>query len=65
MAKKSKKYRAALERIETDRLYGPKAGFALLKDIDAAGYDATVECAFRLGIDPRKADQVPSTKGAL
>lgn len=63
MAKRSKKYRAALERIETDRLYGPKAGFALLKDIDAAGYDATVECAFRLGIDPRKADQM--VRGAV
>ena len=63
MAKRSKKYRAALERIDTDRLYGPKAGFALLKDIDSAGYDATVECAFRLGIDPRKADQM--VRGAV
>jgi len=51
MAKRSKKYRAALERIETDRLYGPKAGFTLLKEIDAAGYDATGECAFRPGAD--------------
>ncbi len=63
MAKRSKKYRAALERIETDRLYGPKAGFSLLKEIDSAGYDATVECAFRLGIDPRKADQM--VRGAV
>ena len=63
MAKRSKKYRAALERIDTDRLYGPKAGFSLLKDIDSAGYDATVECAFRLGIDPRKADQM--VRGAV
>jgi large subunit ribosomal protein L1 len=63
MAKKGKKYRAAVEKIEVDRLYGPKAGFALLKEIDAATYDATVECAFKLGIDPRKADQM--VRGAV
>ena len=63
MAKRSKKYRAALDQIEPDRLYGPKAGFGLLKEIDSAGYDATVECAFRLGIDPRKADQM--VRGAV
>jgi large subunit ribosomal protein L1 len=58
MAKKGKKYRAALEKIEEDRLYAPKAGFSLLKEIDQTSYDATVDCAFRLGIDPRKADQM-------
>lgn len=63
MAKHGKKYRAALERIEEGRLYAPNAAFALLKEIDAAGYDATVECAFRLGIDPRKADQM--VRGAV
>jgi large subunit ribosomal protein L1 len=63
MAKHGKKYRAALERIEEGRLYGPRAAFALLKEIDATGYDATVECAFRLGIDPRKADQM--VRGAV
>lgn len=63
MAKKSKKYRAALEQIDTDRLYGPKSGFTLLKQIDSAGYDATIEAAFRLGIDPRKADQM--VRGAV
>jgi large subunit ribosomal protein L1 len=63
MAKKSKKYRAALEQIDADRLYGPKAGFTLLKQIDSAGYDATVDVAFRLGIDPRKADQM--VRGAV
>jgi large subunit ribosomal protein L1 len=63
MAKKSKKYRAALERIDRDRLYGPKSGFTLLKEIDSAGYDASVDVAFRLGIDPRKADQM--VRGAV
>ena len=63
MAKRGKKYRAALDKIEADRLYGPKAGFKLLKEIDSASYDATVDCAFRLGIDPRKADQL--VRGAV
>jgi large subunit ribosomal protein L1 len=63
MAKRSKKYRAALEKIEADRLYGPKAGFKLLKDIDGTSYDPTVDCAFKLGIDPRKADQM--VRGAV
>jgi large subunit ribosomal protein L1 len=63
MAKRGKKYRAALERIEPDRLYGPKAGFSLLKEIATTNYDPTVDCAFRLGIDPRKADQM--VRGAV
>ncbi|MFA9446205.1 50S ribosomal protein L1 [Egicoccus sp. AB-alg6-2] len=63
MAKRGKKYRAALDKIEADRLYGPKAGLALLKEIDSAAYDSTVDCAFRLGIDPRKADQM--VRGAV
>jgi large subunit ribosomal protein L1 len=61
--KRGKKYRDAVAKIEEDKLYGPKAGFALLKDINSAGYDVTVECAFRLGIDPRKADQM--VRGAV
>ena len=63
MAKKGKKYRAAAEKIDRDRLYAPRAAVTLLKEIDGAGYDATVECAFRLGIDPRKADQM--VRGAV
>ncbi|MFA9432984.1 50S ribosomal protein L1 [Egicoccus sp. AB-alg2] len=63
MAKRGKKYAAAVAKIDADRLYGPKAGLALLKEIDSSGYDATVDCAFRLGIDPRKADQM--VRGAV
>jgi large subunit ribosomal protein L1 len=58
MAKKSRKYREALEKIDPERLYTPAEGLALLKEIDTSGYDATVDCAMRLGIDPRKADQM-------
>ena len=63
MAKKSKQYRAALEKIEADKLYTPQAGLALLKEVDSTKYDATIDCAFRLGIDPRKADQM--VRGAV
>lgn len=63
MAKRGKKYRAALDKIEDGRLYGPKAAFTLLKDVDQTSYDATVECSFRLGVDPRKADQM--VRGAV
>lgn len=63
MAKHGKKYRAAMERIEADRLYAPKPAFSLLKEIDQTAYDPTVEVAFRLGIDPRKADQM--VRGAV
>jgi large subunit ribosomal protein L1 len=63
MAKRGKKYRDAVAKIDRERLYPPKAGFALLKEVDLAAYDATVDCAFRLGIDPRKADQM--VRGAV
>lgn len=63
MAKHGKKYRAAVEKIERERAYSPLVGFTLLKDIDFSGYDATVECVIRLGVDPRKADQM--VRGAV
>jgi large subunit ribosomal protein L1 len=63
MAKRGKKYRDAAARIDREQLYAPKAGFTLLKEIDTASYDATVDCSFRLGIDPRKADQM--VRGAV
>ena len=56
MAKKSKNYRASLEKIG-DEAYAPYEAFALLKEIATAKFDETVEVHFRLGIDTRKADQ--------
>ncbi|MEX2328830.1 MAG: 50S ribosomal protein L1 [Nitriliruptoraceae bacterium] len=58
MAKQSRRYREAVEKIDAERLYLPKAGFELLKEVGATKYDATVECVFRLGVDTRKADQM-------
>ena len=56
MAKKSKAYRAAAEKIG-DEVYTPFEAFEVLKDISSAKFDETVEAHFRLGIDTRKADQ--------
>ncbi|ROS76764.1 50S ribosomal protein L1 [Cellulomonas sp. PhB143] len=58
MATRSKAYRAAAEKIDTDRLYEPLEAVRLAKDIASTKYDSTVEVAFRLGVDPRKADQM-------
>ncbi len=56
MAKKSKGYRAAVEKI-TEEVYAPYEAFELLKEIASAKFDESVEVHFRLGIDTRKADQ--------
>lgn len=56
MAKKAKKYRAAVEQIPETPL-APYEAFALLKSLDVANFDETITVDFRLGIDTRKADQ--------
>ena len=56
MAKKSKAYRAAAEKIG-DATYAPLEAFQVLKEVSSAKFDETVEVHFRLGIDTRKADQ--------
>jgi large subunit ribosomal protein L1 len=58
MTKRSKAYTAAAEKIEKDRLYAPLEAVRLAKETSVAKFDATVEVAFRLGVDPRKADQM-------
>jgi large subunit ribosomal protein L1 len=58
MAKRSKAYEAAAAKIEAGKLYAPAEGVALAKEINPSKTDATVEVAFRLGVDPRKADQM-------
>ncbi len=56
--KRSKKYRAASEKIDSERLYSPIEAVRLARDTSTTNYDATVEVALRLGVDPRKADQM-------
>lgn len=58
MAKRSKAYVAAAAKIEADKVYAPVEAIALAKEIATSKADETVEVAFRLGVDPRKADQM-------
>jgi large subunit ribosomal protein L1 len=56
--KRSKAYRAAAEKIDRSRLYSLGEAVKLAKETANTKYDATVEVAMRLGVDPRKADQM-------
>ena len=56
--KRSKAYRAAAEKIGTDKAYTPLQAVRLAKSTTSTKYDSTVEVAMRMGIDPRKADQM-------
>ncbi|GGC09797.1 50S ribosomal protein L1 [Cellulomonas carbonis] len=58
MAQRSKAYRNAAEKIDRERVYAPLEAIRLAKATSTTKYDATVEVAFRLGVDPRKADQM-------
>ncbi|WP_024876365.1 50S ribosomal protein L1 [Saccharomonospora piscinae] len=58
MTKRSKAYRQAAELIDQDRLYTPLEAAKLAKETSKIKMDATVEVAMRLGVDPRKADQM-------
>lgn len=55
---RSKAYRKAVEQIDTSRLYTPLEAAGLAKKTSPTKMDATVEVAIRLGVDPRKADQL-------
>ncbi|MGY3725178.1 LSU ribosomal protein L1P [Granulicatella balaenopterae] len=57
MAKKSKQYLEAAKKVDATKLYSVEEAIALAKEIDFAKFDASVEVAYRLGVDPRKADQ--------
>jgi large subunit ribosomal protein L1 len=56
--KRSKAYRQAAELIDPDRLYTPAEAVNLAKETAKTKFDPTVEVALRLGVDPRKADQM-------
>ena len=55
---KGKKYVDATKRFDRDQLFAPPEAFELVKSLAKAGFDETVELVVRLGVDPRKADQV-------
>ncbi|HET9117011.1 MAG TPA: 50S ribosomal protein L1 [Pseudonocardiaceae bacterium] len=56
--KRSKAYRQATGKVDRSRLYSPLEAAALAKETSTTSMDATVEVAMRLGVDPRKADQM-------
>ena len=56
--KRSKGYRTAAEKIDADELHTPLSAVRLAKETSPTKFDATVEVAMRLGVDPRKADQM-------
>ena len=58
MAQRSKAYKGAAAKIEADKQYAPLEAVVLAKESNPSKFDATVEVSFRLGVDPRKADQM-------
>ncbi len=63
MKKVSPKYKVAAKEVDTSKLYTVSEALALVKKVAYAKFDETVDLAFRLGIDPRHADQM--VRGAI
>ncbi len=63
MANASKRYRAAFEQIDREKLYDLAEAIALLKATPAAKFDESVDLAINLGVDPKHADQM--VRGAI
>ena len=59
--KRSKSYRAAAEKVDAKNLYTPGQAVKLAKETSVTKYDASVEVALVLGVDPKKADQAIRT----
>ena len=53
-----KKYAEAAKKVDRSRLYSPTEALGLAKETNPTRFDATVEVAFKLGVDPRRADQI-------
>jgi large subunit ribosomal protein L1 len=58
MSKPGKRFRAAAETVEQDKLYGIEEAVKLVKGGAKAKFDETIEVAMNLGVDPRHADQM-------
>ena len=55
--KKSKKYVAALEKVDANKLYTIEEAAKLVKETSTVKFDATVDVSFKLNVDPKQADQ--------
>jgi large subunit ribosomal protein L1 len=58
MATKSKAYRAAADKMEEGKFYTPNEAVGLARETGSKNFNSTVEVALKLGVDPRKADQM-------
>jgi len=58
MSGKGKRFQKAAEPVDVDMYYMPGEALKLIKDAPSAKFDESVEIAFNLGVDPRKADQI-------
>src|SRR5436309_6024060 len=58
MTKRSKAYQAAAKLVEPDKIYSPLEAAKIVRETSPTKFDGTVEVAMRLGVDPRKADQM-------
>ncbi len=63
MTRKGKRYLDAAKRLDREQLYSPLEAVELVKGLATARFDETVEIAIRLGVDPRRADQI--VRGSL
>ncbi len=57
MTKRSKRYKEAVEKVDSNKLYGLREAIELFKDVATAKFDESLEVHVRLGVDPRHADQ--------
>ena len=55
---KGKKYTDATKRYDREQLFSPTEAVELVKGLGTASFDETIELSIRLGVDPRKADQI-------
>jgi large subunit ribosomal protein L1 len=55
---RSKAYRASARKIDQDAVYTPVEAIKIAKDTGSTKFDSTIDVAMRLGVDPRKADQM-------
>jgi large subunit ribosomal protein L1 len=65
VARRGKKYREAIQKVDETREYSPDEALALIKEVAYAGFDETVEVHARLGVDPRQAEQSVRTTVTL
>ncbi len=63
MPQHGKRFKEAQTKVDRDRLYSPREAVKLIKEFPSAKFDESVELSIRLGVDPRKADQM--VRGAI